>query len=291
MKPPADTHPTAELARELLREQAPHWAELEIREAADGWDNVMFRLGDKLALRMPRRASAVAALRAEAEWAEEAGWGLSLPVPVSQFVGEPGADYPYPWLVTQWFEGSVASSLSLEQRDAYAEQLAGFLVGFHRLAPLNAPDNAVRGVSPARRAAAWEDALEGAPAAHLAEWEHSMQVALDARPWDGPARWLHGDPHAGNLVAVPRGNEARLVAAVDLSDLTSGDPASDLGLAQAQFSAEGARRFRAAYGRGAFWADAELWDRAEGWRVFFLAMMHDDESELGAVARQVMGEA
>ncbi|WP_394160173.1 phosphotransferase [Galactobacter valiniphilus] len=291
MRPHADAEPTVEHARALLSEQAPQWAELDITEAAEGWDNVMFRLGDRLALRMPRRASAVEPLKAEAQWAEEAGWGLSLPVPVPQFLGEPGEGYPYPWQVTQWFEGTVASGLSLEQRDAYAEQLAGFLVGFHRLAPLNAPENTVRGVSPARRAAAWEDALENAPAALRLEWDHSMQVALDAKPWDGPARWIHGDPHAGNLVAVPRGSEARLCAVVDLSDLTSGDPASDLGIAQAQFSAEGARRFRAAYGRGAFWADAELWDRAEGWRVYFLAMMHDDATDLGAVARQAVGLA
>lgn len=289
MIPDPDVAVDAALAAALLRAQAPHWADLEIRPGAEGWDNVMVRLGEKLTLRLPRRASAAEAVRAEAAWAEEAGWGLSLPIPVPEFLGEPGEGYPYPWLVTPWFEGETACTLGLEQRDSYAEQLAGFLVGFHRLAPLNAPVNAVRGVPVEERAAPWATTLATLPAALREHVARDEERALAARPWEGAARWLHGDPHAANLIAAPRNDrEARLTAVIDLSDLTSGDPASDLGIAQAQFSPEGARRFRAAYGRGAFWADAELWDRAAGWRAHFLALIHNDATSLGAVAREVL---
>lgn len=287
-QPEPDVEITPELARVLLRSQAPQWAELPLEPLAEGWDNTMLRLGDKLAVRLPRRASASQQVRAEAQWAEEAGWGLSLPIPVPQFLGEPEPDFPYPWTVTQFFPGQTAAQLSQQHRDAYAEQLAGFLVGFHRLAPLNAPENTVRGVAVSLRMERWTAALERVPRAHRGSLARAQELAAAARPWGLPARWIHGDPHPANLIAEARGDGARLLAAVDLSDLTSGDPASDLGIALAQFSPEGAQRFRSAYGRGAFWADADLWERAGGWRANFLALMCGDSGRLGAIAREAL---
>lgn len=288
MKPAAEVEITAELARELLRAQAPQWAELSLEPVAEGWDNLMFRLGDRLAVRLPRRGVASEQVRAEAQWAQEVGWGLSLPLPVPQFLGEPGCGFPFAWTVTQFFPGRTAAELSLHQRDAYAEQLAGFLVGFHRLAPLDAPRNEVRGVPVADRLQRWGQSLELVPQPHRARLAREQELAASAAPWERPARWIHGDPHAANLIAAPHGDGARLLAAVDLSDLTSGDPASDLGIAQTQFSPLGAQRFRAAYGRGAFWADADLWERAGGWRANFLAMMYGDEGRLGEITREVL---
>jgi len=55
--PPAEHPVDAALARALLAQQHPDLAELPIRPAASGWDNVMFRLGEALALRLPRRAA------------------------------------------------------------------------------------------------------------------------------------------------------------------------------------------------------------------------------------------
>lgn len=288
MIPDADVETTPELVRELLRAQAPQWADLPLEPVAQGWDNSMFRLGDRLAVRLPRRASAAHQVRAEAQWAEEAGWGLSLPVPVPQFLGEPDELFPYAWTVTQFFPGETAAHLSMGQRDSYAEQLAGFLVGFHRLAPLDAPENSVRGTAVAQRLQRWGQTLDQVPQPLRSGLAQAQELAAAARPWELPARWIHGDPHASNLIAEPRGDGARLLAAVDLSDLTSGDPASDLGIALTQFSPEGASRFRSAYGRGAFWADADLWDRAGGWRANFLALMHSDEGRLGAISREVL---
>ncbi|MEK8174463.1 hypothetical protein NKH77_52015 [Streptomyces sp. M19] len=45
---------TADLVRDLLREQHPDLAGLAIREVAGGWGNQMWRLGDELAVRMQR---------------------------------------------------------------------------------------------------------------------------------------------------------------------------------------------------------------------------------------------
>jgi len=40
----------------LLREQRPQWATLPLAPAGAGTDNVMFRLGDEMLVRMPRTA-------------------------------------------------------------------------------------------------------------------------------------------------------------------------------------------------------------------------------------------
>ena len=42
------------LVRTLLHNQHPDLAGLELREVAGGWDNRMWRLGEDLAVRLPR---------------------------------------------------------------------------------------------------------------------------------------------------------------------------------------------------------------------------------------------
>jgi aminoglycoside phosphotransferase (APT) family kinase protein len=62
---PADAMPASEieidesLVRVLLAEQHPDLADRPLRRAANGWDNVIFRLGDDLVVRLPRRLAAV----------------------------------------------------------------------------------------------------------------------------------------------------------------------------------------------------------------------------------------
>jgi aminoglycoside phosphotransferase (APT) family kinase protein len=43
------------LVGQLVVEQFPDWAELPLERAGDGTVNVIYRLGDELALRLPRR--------------------------------------------------------------------------------------------------------------------------------------------------------------------------------------------------------------------------------------------
>ena len=57
-RPEAEIDVSVTLVRDLLRAQHPDLAELPITEAASGWDNVIFRLGTEMAVRLPRRAVA-----------------------------------------------------------------------------------------------------------------------------------------------------------------------------------------------------------------------------------------
>ncbi|GAA3152709.1 hypothetical protein GCM10010466_49640 [Planomonospora alba] len=97
---------TAELVRELLRDQHPDLADHPVRLGARGWDNQLWRLGDDLAVRLPwATRDADALLGKEHAWLPALAPRLPLPVPVPQRLGEPSALFPRPWIVTTWVPG------------------------------------------------------------------------------------------------------------------------------------------------------------------------------------------
>lgn len=53
--PAAEIDVSADLVRRLVSAQQPDLAELPVTELANGWDNALFRLGDELVARLPRR--------------------------------------------------------------------------------------------------------------------------------------------------------------------------------------------------------------------------------------------
>ena len=64
---------TAELVRDLVRDQHPDLADRPVRLGARGWDNQLWRLGDDLAVRLPwATGSADELLRKEYVWLPDA---------------------------------------------------------------------------------------------------------------------------------------------------------------------------------------------------------------------------
>ncbi|MET8885019.1 phosphotransferase [Streptomyces rubiginosohelvolus] len=98
----AEIEITADLVRDLLREQHPDLAGLAVREVAGGWDNQQWRLGDELAVRMPRTERAPELQRKECRWLPHLAPRLPLPVPRPVRVGEPSARFPG----VQWPRGA-----------------------------------------------------------------------------------------------------------------------------------------------------------------------------------------
>ena len=64
-----------------LGAQEPDLSHLSVRLMAHGWDNVMYRLGDELAVRLPRRAVAAGLIVHEQRWLPVVAPRLPLPVP------------------------------------------------------------------------------------------------------------------------------------------------------------------------------------------------------------------
>src|SRR5262245_29382205 len=75
---------------------------------AEGWDNVMFRLGDLLAVRLPRRAAVAHLICNEQNWLPRLAPQLPLPVPMPCRVGVPALGYPWRWSVVPWLPGQPA---------------------------------------------------------------------------------------------------------------------------------------------------------------------------------------
>ncbi|GAA3599608.1 hypothetical protein GCM10022223_13820 [Kineosporia mesophila] len=105
---------TADLIRDLLREQHPDLAAHPIELGARGWDNQVWRLGEDLAVRLPWATDAAdELLRKEHTWVPALAPHLPLPVPVPQRLGEPSARFPHPWIVTTWVPGEPADRAPL----------------------------------------------------------------------------------------------------------------------------------------------------------------------------------
>ena len=290
-RPPAERDVTTDLVRGLLRAQHPDLAGLPLVPVTTGWDNVLLRLGDRLAVRVPRRASAAALVEHEQRWLPLLAPLLSVDVPVPVRTGRPSAVYPWPWSVVPWFAGRTAATVPPAGRDALAAPLADLVVRLHVPAHPEAPANPVRGVPLADRDPAVRGRLASGAVPHAARVAALWERALEVPPWPGPPLWLHGDLHPANLLLAPDGG---LGAVLDFGDLTAGDPATDLATAWLTFDAPGRARFRARVtaaatpGRG---ADDATWDRARGWALVMATAMlahSDDDPTIADVGRHAL---
>lgn len=267
--PEAEVDVSPSLARRLLREQHPDLAELPIEPVANGWDNTLLRLGEDLCVRMPRREVAARSILNEQRWLPEIAERVGAPVSVPVRVGRPGEGYPWGWSVNPWFQGRVAAEVSPGERGPLVEPLALFLSRLHVPAPEEAPANPVRGVSLRERHERVVERLGGSDHPRAAELLDLWRELVKTPAWEGPALWLHGDPHPANILVDASCGPA---AVLDFGDLTSGDPATDLGTAWMTFGvADRARlRERLAALTG---LDEHTWVRARAWAVIYASVL------------------
>jgi aminoglycoside phosphotransferase (APT) family kinase protein len=264
--PPAEHVIDAHLVRRLLAEQHPDLASLPLRGVDGGWDNALFRLGDRLAVRLPRRTVAADLIVHEHRWLPHLAGQLTLPIPVPARVGAPGCGYPWPWSVQRWLPGDAAD----EHPPAPGQALpfAAFLRALHTPAPADAPRNPVRGDALSARAPVTELRLQrlaertGLITARVRDvWRRAL-----AAPIDVPPTWLHGDLHPRNVL-VARG---AISGVIDWGDLTAGDRATDLAAIWMHFADAHARQVAlAAYGD---LSPATL-ARARGWAIHLGAVL------------------
>ncbi len=227
--PPAEIFVDSPLVHRLIESQAPAWSSHAIEPFETGWDNAMFRLGDQHLGRIPRRQSADALLRNEQQILPFLQPRLNIPIPTPVIIGRPDADFPWRWSVLPFFTATTASQSPLDRRGAM--QWAEFMASLHRpylkgVDPV-APENPFRGVDINARRSSLEERVtqlkrlnEPVPDALLGVW----QTALAQAP-SSLRVWIHGDPHARNVLT----RSGALAAVIDWGDITTGDPASDLG--------------------------------------------------------------
>lgn len=246
-----------DLVGALLHEQHPDLADLELRDIDGGWDNQQWRLGDELAVRLPRTERAPGLLRQEQRWLPLLAPRLPLPTPVPIRVGAPSPLFQHPWTIARWVGGDPADQEPITDSGS-ADVLAGFLRALHTDAPEDAPTNPMRGIPLAEMHEQVSDSMFDVIADH--EYANAARQvwreAMEASAWRGPRVWLHGDLHPANVVV----RDGALAGVIDFGDMCAGDPATDISAAWILLPGT-AQQFFDLYE----YADDDTVARARGW--------------------------
>jgi aminoglycoside phosphotransferase (APT) family kinase protein len=281
-KPEAEIVVDATLARWLLADQHPDLAAEPLAVLAEGWDNVLFRLGTDKLIRIPRRAMAAQFIAQEQLCLPMLAPHLPLPVPTPLRIGVPTPYYPWRWSVTPFLPGIPLDEITLAGSEA--ETFGAFLKALHAIAPEDAPINPYRGGPLADRKAAYDDrsarlrARDRISAEHDRIWNDALAAAPAAQ-----RVWLHGDLHPLNLL----GANGRISAVIDWGDVCGGDPATDLAAIWVLFAEASAQRLALnAYGS----ISSDTLARARGWATYF-GIVHLDSGLTNAPRHARIGEA
>ena len=274
------------LVGRLLTAQFPQWADLPIKPVRSaGTVNAIYRLGDDMAVRLPRTQWATGDLDKEYLWLPRLTPFLPLAIPVPLAKGEPGEGYPWHWSVYQWLEGENATIERIADPHQAATDLAQFVAALQQVNFTDKPPSgrckrlADRN-GPTRGAI---EALRGAvdTGAATTIWEASLR----APAWERPPVWTHGDLIPTNLLV----EGGQLCAVIDFGDLGVSDPARDLVAAWSVLSAETREVFRSALR-----VDDATWTRGRGWALsqalIIIPYYRNTNPGLVAVARRMIDE-
>jgi len=283
---PDETPVDLALVRGLLAAQFPQWAGLTVEPVdSSGTDNAMYRLGEDMAVRLPRIDWAAGNVEREQQWLPLLAPLLPVPVPVPLGKGKPAEGYPWDWSIVRWLKGENPVVNNIANPDRLGEDLAEFIIALRQIDPTDGPP-AGRGVPLSTRDTPTRAAIEQLhgmidTAAVTSAWE----FALNLPEWSGPVTWLHGDLSPGNILIA----DNRLSGVIDFGGLGVGDPTVDLIVAWNMLPAAA---------RSTFWAalqvDDATWKRGRGWALSIaliqLPYYMDTNPPLAANARYVIRE-
>jgi aminoglycoside phosphotransferase (APT) family kinase protein len=279
------------LVGRLLAAQIPQWADLPIDLVhSTGTDNAIFRLGNDLAVRLPRIQNATQQVDKEHQWLPDLAPHLPLAIPVPLAKGTPGEGYPWQWSIYQWLEGENATIERIADPGQAARDLAHFIAALQRIDPTSGPPpgshNSFRGEpltmrdTETRAAIATLNGMLDIDAVTTA-WEAALQIPA----WEGPPVWIHGDLSPLNLL-VERG---RLSAVIDFGCLGVGDPACDMQVAWNLLPTQTRDAFRAA-----LQIEDAMWARGRGWALsvglIALPYYHRTNPVLASISRHTIDE-
>ncbi|MFF9016365.1 aminoglycoside phosphotransferase family protein [Streptomyces sp. NPDC014870] len=279
-----------DLVRALVAAQFPQWAELPVRRVASaGTDNDMYRLGDRLAVRLPKAAENAGSIVREQRWLPLLAPHLPLPVPVPVAHGVPGEGFDLPWSVYDWLDGANAYDEPIADLAHAAVELGRFGAALRRVDAADGPRSFRGGPVREWEQGAMEGAIRGLGARGVLDADRAAAAwasVLRLPPWDGPPRWVHGDLLPGNLLA----RDGRLSAVIDFGGVGTGDPACDMMAAWTLLTPETRPLFRAAAR-----VDDATWARGRGWALCWGVVTEHEYSGtnqvLATVARRAWSEA
>lgn len=255
-----------ESVRALIDEQFPQWRALPIRRLeASGTVNAVFRLGEGLSVRFPRRAAPAdvvrATLGAEAVAARRIAAVATVPTPLPVGIGRPGPGYPMPWSVQTWLPGRTADGCDPGSSASFAVDLAAFV---RALRGADTRGETFRGSGRGGDLRDHDDWVE----ACLGRSEALLDVPRLRAMWSrfrellrrDPDVMTHGDLIPGNVLVRADDAGLRLAGVLDVGGFGPADPALEL-VAAWHLLDDGARAvFRATLG-----VDDLQWERGRAW--------------------------
>lgn len=251
------------MIRRLLSEQAAQWANLPFHPVAStGTDNALFRLGEKLLLRIPRRVSAIPLVSKELDWLPHLS-SLPLDVPNLRFRGCADFGTRCQFGVFDWLEGEIATLERIADPVAAAMSLAGFLVALHGKDMNGAPRagelNNRRGIPLEELTDITIPAIEIVADEIDASRARAIWDQACCQPHARSQVWLHGDLKADNLLT----QNGQLSSVIDWGLAAVGDPAADYAAAWSWIDPSARQVFRETCGM-----DDSDWLRAKGWALY-----------------------
>lgn len=270
-----------QLVHALVAQRLPACAGLPLSPlGSSGSDNALFRLGDELLIRLPRRPGGGVTITKEARWLPRIAPHLPVAVPEVVAVLEPACGYTERWSVLRWLPGTspepvLTGSPPDPSRTRLADDLASLLVAlaeievppdapsspelhWYRGEPLATRDEATRHAITACRTI---DGLRVDLDAAEAVWDDALTLSGAAE--SSPPAWYHGDLAAENLLV----QDGHLVGVLDFGGLAIGDPTVDLMVAWEVLDPPARGRFRQQLG-----VDDATWRRGRAWALS-LALM------------------
>ena len=224
----------------------------------------MFRIGDRLAIRLPRSDDYVTDLINEVRWLPQLGPHLPAAVPDIVAVGRPSGTFPRPWAVVTWVPGDLPLALDTSQQALLAESLGDFLQSLHEVDTAGVPAGpehwGYRCGEPVTDAIdRWADHAAAAladlfdPTSVREAWRRLRDVPAATEA----ACWVHTDLSEENLLTH---RDGRLAGVIDFGGIGIGDRSADLIYAWSLFEPPARELLRVASG-----AEDDTWTRARAW--------------------------
>jgi len=243
----------ANLARRLIAEQFPQFADAPLRRIGAGWDNAAYLVEEHLVFRFPRRTISAPLIVKESTAHPQLAPQIPFPIPNPLFTGTPSDAYPWHFGAYEILLGAPADTRELtdDDRKALATDLARFLRALHDVdpQPLLARDlrsDEIGKLDPKR-------------------------LGVDEAPLAGEPRIVHGDLYEKHLLLDQRN---RLCGVIDWGDVHYGLPAVDLSAVHMVIPPEFHSDFIAAYGA----VDERSW-RFAGHRARYHTAMRQEPLE------------
>lgn len=207
-----------DLVRRLVAGQFPEWSGLPVEPVdSAGTVNAVYRLGDTMAVRLPRIEGGVKDVETEARWLPALAPALPVAIPAPLAKGRPAEGYPYPWSVHSWLPGANPSPGQVAGADPLARDLAGFITALHRVDPAGGPpcyrSEPLTARDAATRAAIGTLRGDIDTGAATAGWE----AALGAPSWPGPSVWVHADLSPATSCSTPAASARSSTSAASAS--------------------------------------------------------------------------